>query len=108
MSSWKHRGTKEERYPKKPREDRNSRDVSPPQMQVDMDLIKWRSVGNLVEAISAKNQRDRVVKIADYYREGIKGGSGGSTHHYSNEALSSLLKGLNAVICNFSEDSQQL
>lgn len=45
----------------------------------------------------SKKSEDGVVEIADCYREGIKGGSGGSTHHYSNEARSSLLEGLKAV-----------
>lgn len=67
-------------YPKEPKEDRISGDVYSPQMQVGMVLIKWRSLGNSVEAILTKNQRDGVFGIADCYKEGIKGGSGGSTH----------------------------
>ena len=66
--------------PKKPKEDRISRDIDTPQMQVNMDLAKWRSLGNLKEAISAENQRHRMIGMTGYYREEIKGGSGESTH----------------------------
>lgn len=81
MLSWKcRRRTKEERCPKKPKEDRISRDDDTPQAKVDMDSAKWRSLGNLVEVISAKHQRDGVVGISHCYREAIKGGRGGSAY----------------------------
>lgn len=63
-------------YPKKPKGDRISRDGDSPQMQVGTDLAKWRSLGNLVEVISTKNQRDGAFGIAGCYREGIKGKMG--------------------------------
>ena len=43
--------------PEKLKEDRISGDINTPQMQVDMDLAKWRSLGNLVETTSANIRR---------------------------------------------------
>lgn len=84
--------------PKRPKEDRISGDVGSPQMQVGMDLAKWRSLGNLVEAISTKKLEGwsvwdcRLLQRRDKRR---KWGIHPSDH--SNEALYFLLKELKAV-----------